>query len=159
MTAAATKAIIIVSTRLTVALIIETCDTATILAFINWKIIWIMGVVKASFLKRIYMIWIVNVMILIHAVVDLRSKCARTKVTIDNSVAGLTSSVATHSCAATLARAVIISFTRHAFTFIWVTICWARWFCCFGFNWSWLCGCCFNGRFRVSDVRLWFLGI
>ena len=64
---------------------------------------------------------IINFVIDVHAIVDLWSEGTRAVASLDYSVASL--GPITHSITATGARTVVVTLARHAFAFVFVTIC------------------------------------
>ena len=165
MSAAATEAVVVIRARLSIALIFKASDMATTFASINWDIIRIVSlrVVNTCLFKWVDMLWIINFVFSIHAIVNLWSECTWAEASLDYCMACLRP--VSHGCTTTCACTVLILLARHAFALVIHTISWTwslfRLVCGFSCDWFdrcwfyfWLCGFRFRFFFDLWGFRI-----
>lgn len=161
MSAAATGAVIVLGTGLTVALVDEAGDVAASFTLVSWHVVGIvlLGVSKASHIEGVLLWGIVDLVVLEYAVVNLWSESSWAEATLDDSMAGL--GTVAHCSTAAVACAVPVFFAWHALTLVIIAVGGAWLLSTFiGFLWcSWRCldFRCGLGLSRFSWLRcIWF---
>ena len=161
MSAAATGAVIVLGTWLTVTLVDEAGDVATSFTLVSWHVVGIvlLGVSKASHIEGVLLWGVVDLVVLKYAVVNLWSESSWAEATLDDSVASL--GTVAHCGTAAVASAVLVFLAWHTFALVIISIGGAWLFATFigllWCNWGCLdfrCGLCLS---RLSRLRcVWF---
>ena len=161
MSAAATGAVIVLSTWLIIALVDEASDVAASFTLVSWHVVGVvfLGVSKASHIEGVLLWGVVDLVVFEYAVVNLWSESSWAEAALDDSMAGL--GTVAHGSTAAVASAVLVFLAWHTFALVIISIGGAWLFATFigllWCNWGSLNFRCGLGLSWLSWLRcVWF---